>query len=73
MASDDLLMTSLIRMDPDDLDDDALLLLLAHVGALGGEPWKVFVVILVGMNAGGFQQRLLEVLQAAHPTASDCF
>ena len=55
-------MTSLIRMDPDDLDDDALLLLLAHVGALGGEPWKVFVVILVGMNAGGFQQRLLEVL-----------
>ena len=57
-----------------DLDDDALFTdLLTHVGALGGEPWKVFVVILVGMNAGGFQQRLLEVLQAAHPTASDGF
>jgi hypothetical protein len=75
MASDDdRLMTSLIRRDPNDLDDDALFTdLLTHVGALGGEPWKVFVVILVGMNAGGFQQRLLEVLQAAHPTASDVF
>jgi hypothetical protein len=72
MASDDdRLMTSLIRRDPNDLDDDALFTdLLTHVGALGGEPWKVFVVILVGMNAGGFQQRLLEALQAAHPTAA---
>ena len=44
--------------------------LLAEMGAIGGEEWKVFVVMLVGHGSHDLQDALLTSLQAAHPSAA---